>query len=295
MGSVEQWFSPAKINFYLAVTGSRSDGFHSIESIVSTLDFGDTITVSFEDGEDRFDCNHSEIGWNSSNLIYQALELYRSKTGFDPTFHIDLKKQIPLGSGLGGGSSNASTFLKAVDALNPDPVGWEKLKIWSQELGSDCPLFFGQGFSRVSGRGEYVEPFDCLFSDHANEWKLLLVHPGFGISAGWAYTRLKSMDEPYTKASCVEEEMRIWRTEEQPWQTAHRNDLSLSVDRKFLPIPTLKSTFFEVFEVPLMMSGSGSTCYAILGVEEDVSPYVAFLKKAWGENAFIRVCRFGSV
>ena len=282
------WHSPAKINLYLAVTGSRDDGFHEIDSLVALLDFGDTLRVGLSQSDrDEYSCNVPGLSFDSGNLVYRALALYRDKTGFSQPVSIDLEKRIPMGAGLGGGSSNASTLLKAVNALNPDPVSTERLAEWSADLGSDCPLFFGSGLLRIRGRGERVEPFPCRFLEGGRKLKLAIFHPGFPIEAAWAYKTLRSrFPSHYTDPCIVQEELARWAEGSDPWIGSHRNDLSIPVDSKYVAIPILKKEFVERFK-PLFMSGSGSACFCVLEPDDDELAITEFVRSCWGNAVFI--------
>ena len=281
------WQSPAKINLYLAVTGYREDGFHEIDSLVAMLDFGDEMRVERSTASrDEYCCN-VDLPFDTGNLVYRALELYRGRTGYRVPVSIDLEKRIPMGSGLGGGSSNASTMLKAVNSLNPQPVDESRLMEWSAEIGSDCPLFFSKGLMRIRGRGEQVEPFDCRFLEPGKTLRVLLFHPGFGIEAAWAYKLLrKRFSSSYTEVDRVEKELAHWTSNPEPWIDHHRNDLSLPVDTRYIAIPTLKQGFEREFDRPLYMSGSGSTCFCVLCANEDSSRYIDYVKTCWGSRTF---------
>ena len=285
------WHSPAKINLYLAVTGCREDGFHEIDSLVTLLDFGDSLQVGLsQTGRDEYRCNIEGLPFDSGNLVYRALELYRCKTGFNHPVSIDLEKRIPMGSGLGGGSSNAATLLKAVNALNPDPVSTALLAEWSADLGSDCPLFFGSGLLRIRGRGERVEPFPCRFFDQGRKLKLAVFHPGFPVEAAWAYKTLRNrFSAHYTDSRTVEEELACWSEHPTPWIDSHRNDLCIPVDSKYIAIPTLKKEFTKRFH-PFFMSGSGSACFCVLEPDDDENAIVEFVKSCWGNAVFVCIC-----
>jgi 4-diphosphocytidyl-2-C-methyl-D-erythritol kinase len=286
------WHSPAKINLYLAVMGLRADGFHEIDSLVALLDFGDLLEVTpSPTGLDEYRCNAEDLPFGPDNLICRALDLYRCKTGFDLPVSIKLDKQIPMGAGLGGGSSNAATLLKAINALNPDPVDLQTLSQWSSEIGSDCPLFFATGIIRIRGRGERVEPFGTQFLPESDKLRIAVFHPGFEIGAGWAYTTLRNrFPSSYAEKSEVEDELGQWAQTKAPWARYHRNDLSVAVDSKYLAIPTLKAGFQREFARPLYMSGSGSACFCILDQNENGSAYIDFVKSCWGAESFSRIC-----
>ena len=291
---MKSWKSPAKLNLYLSIIGIRErDGFHELDSIVSLLDFGDVIEVGLsEDGRDHFQCSDPRLSWNEGNLMHRAAELYRGRTGWDVPLSIGLEKHIPMGAGLGGGSSNASTLLKALNAINPQPVETGTLMQWSAELGSDCPLFFSEGLIRIQGRGEQVSQVESPLLETLRNRKILLVHPGFPIAASWAYRKLKeSYPQGYTTREQTDLELQQWFTSREPWTRYHRNDLSGVVDRKFLAIPGLKDELRERFGLTLRMSGSGSACFCIIESEYHAEPVIQVVRECWGGASFIKLCR----
>lgn len=288
------WISPAKLNLYLAVTGIReSDGFHELDSLVTVLDYGDTLTLSHStDSVDHFSCNTPELAWDSRNLLYQALERYRSICGYDEPLKLELEKRIPLGSGLGGGSSNASTLLLALNSLNPEPVPVQRLCELSAELGSDCPLFFYRGLLRMRGRGEQIEQLDGGLVDQLRNRSVLVFHPGFPVSAAWAYQQLrKGYPSGYTASETVDQELQHWFCDQRPWRICARNDLSPVVDQKYVAIPTLRAVLRERFGLESFMSGSGSACYAWMDSNTDSTPVTECIRQCWGSNAWIQLCR----
>lgn len=154
---MHRFFSPAKINFFFYVIGKRLDGYHEIASLLHTVSFGDYLTFT------SFQTDHLTIEGNEhlpndgSNLVIKALELFRKKTGWRQPLHIHLQKNIPLGSGLGGGSSNAATTLWALNSISELSIPKDELQKWSAELGSDVPFFFSNGCAVCTGRGEIVD------------------------------------------------------------------------------------------------------------------------------------------
>lgn len=153
--------SPAKINLMLSVHGQRDDGFHSLTSVVASLVFGDTLIVSLnEAGVDRLNCSDSAVPTGHANLILKAAVAFREELGENIYFDFDLDKRIPMGAGLGGGSSNAAVALCAMNQLRGNCMTKERLRAVATELGSDCPFFIDSIPSKMSGRGEVLEA--CL-------------------------------------------------------------------------------------------------------------------------------------
>lgn len=151
------FFSPAKINFFLHVIGKRPDGYHDIVSLLHTVSFGDYITFTPSQTDQFTIEGNKKVPLDNSNLIIQARELFRRKTGWTQPLHIYLEKNIPMGSGLGGGSSNAATTLWALNDISNLGISKDELQKWSAQLGSDVPFFFSNGCAVCTGRGEIVE------------------------------------------------------------------------------------------------------------------------------------------
>ena len=161
--------APAKINLHLEIGERRSDGFHGLESLFASLALGDTLRferLGREAGPEN-EGGQFSINWESlsrevisreKNLILKALTLFRQRTGFKSALKIRLDKRIPLGSGLGGGSSDAASTLLALNLLAGTALSMVELEEMAVILGSDVPFFLHGGSAFVSGRGELVDP-----------------------------------------------------------------------------------------------------------------------------------------
>jgi 4-diphosphocytidyl-2-C-methyl-D-erythritol kinase len=183
--------APAKINLHLRVGNKRLDGFHELESIFVSLDFGDTLR--FEPAAAN---NTLEIRMESpypmpaipaeQNIIYRAFSLFQDRTGCTQGFRVRVEKHIPLGGGLGGGSSDAASTLLALNILGGRPLDDEALSVLAASLGSDVPFFLAEtGAAWVGGRGERIKPLKSppdLF--------IVLVNPGFPSETARAFRLL---------------------------------------------------------------------------------------------------------
>ncbi|MFT6865043.1 MAG: 4-diphosphocytidyl-2-C-methyl-D-erythritol kinase, partial [Akkermansiaceae bacterium] len=249
---------PAKINLSLKITRKREDGFHELETLVLPLP-GLTDELTFEPAAGfSLHCDTPGVPTDESNLVSRALRLFEKKTGKACHFRVELIKNIPHGAGLGGGSADAAhTFIalnKLTDARIPVPV----LAEWSGELGSDIPLFLYQSPCWCRGRGEIIEPSDLT-------WKLpiLLFKPSFDIPTPWAYSRW--MD------SCEIADI-SYAPSQAGGQTLF-NDLERPVFEKHRFLAELKQFLLEQPETETaMMSGSGSTVFAVLRALGDAEP-----------------------
>lgn len=285
-----QWLSPAKLNLYLAITGIRdTDGFHELDSLVAILNFGDRLSVTpSKTDSDVFECNDGRLIWSADNLVRKAVEVYREKTDFDLPLRIVLEKRIPFGAGLGGGSSNASTLLKALNSMNPNPLGVEELQSLSAQIGSDCPLFFGKSMSRMRGRGERISGVPEAFQRAFEDQTFLVFHPGFAVSAAWAYRKLRSgYPRGYTDPKLANTEIEACFQKPEKWKQQWRNDLQPVVERKYLAIGALRSELEQDQGERMMMSGSGSACFCISNDAEVVQNTIQRVKDSWGHNCFI--------
>lgn len=149
-------FSPAKLNLFFRVLNKRPDGFHEIASLYQAINLADILHVCLSD-EDRLTCNEPGIPSDSSNLVWKAIGSFRKNTAKNFKVHVHLQKNIPVQSGLGGGSSNAATALWAVNQLLGRIVAEEDLRAFASEFSSDAPFFFSTGTAYCCGRGEILE------------------------------------------------------------------------------------------------------------------------------------------
>lgn len=185
-------FSPSKINLFLRVINKRSDGYHDLASLFHIISLNDEIQIStFDTNElqqDKLICNQKDIPTDQSNLIIKALNLFRSKSQFkNQYFNIKLKKNIPSGAGLGGGSGNAATTLWAANRLTGNYYTEDDLLKWSGDIGSDISVFFSKGAAFCTGRGEIVEDIKTPIP---METQMVLIKPNESLSTGKIFRKL---------------------------------------------------------------------------------------------------------
>jgi 4-diphosphocytidyl-2-C-methyl-D-erythritol kinase len=162
--------APAKINLVLEVLGKREDGYHEIRSLIQTVSLCDVLTFELAEGIIYFECNDKELQ-TEDNLVIKAAELMLEVGGYRSGVKIFLEKQIPAGSGLGGGSSNAAATLLALNQLWNLKLKTENLVELAARLGSDVPFFIHMGMALVKGRGEHVIPLPAT----QPKWFVLLL------------------------------------------------------------------------------------------------------------------------
>lgn len=150
------FFSPAKINLFLHLVKKRADGYHELVSLMQALDFFDTLHIKIS-SFDVLSCNDSTIPLDDKNLIWKATNLFWAAVGFKKCVSFHLTKRIPVGAGLGGGSSNAATTLFGLNKLLGNPLSKDQLITLAGQIGSDVAFFLSSGTAICSGRGEKIE------------------------------------------------------------------------------------------------------------------------------------------
>jgi 4-diphosphocytidyl-2-C-methyl-D-erythritol kinase len=276
------FLSPAKINLWLRILGKRPDGFHEVQTRLCRLALGDTVEVELRGaGTDvALTCSDPTVPLDESNLAMKALRAFEKSTGRQSSWRIHLEKKIPAGAGLGGGSSNAATVLNAANELTGRPLTQEKLVELGGQIGSDVPCFIlDQPAADGAGRGEQVTPVDFPW-----QLPLVLIKPPFPIPTPWAYKRwAESKELPgvlYAPQVC-------------PWG-AMSNDLERPVYEKYVLLPTLKTWLLEQPEVhAALMSGSGSTMFAITNTSTQAAELAAKAREFCGETAWVQATQTG--
>ncbi len=179
----------AKINLTLDVLGRRDDGYHELRSLVVGVDLCDTVRCHPLDRPQLVvDCSESSLA-GRDNLAYQAALEFAGHCGIDPALRIELDKVIPVGGGLGGGSSDAAATLRVCNHVWNAGLDRAELSRLGARLGSDVPLFFFLPSAVVTGRGEQVEPVSLCWSG----W-VLLIMAGPGVPTAEVYRAWRHTD-----------------------------------------------------------------------------------------------------
>jgi 4-diphosphocytidyl-2-C-methyl-D-erythritol kinase len=252
-----QVIAPAKINLSLRVLGRRSDGFHEIETFLTSISLCDEINIEQRSGKQTiaFRCDDPSVPKGEDNLVVRAAKIFFEETKIGSGISIELRKRIPHGAGLGGGSSDAASTLLALNELFATNLPREALAKMAEMIGSDVPFFIFQSAAVCKGRGEVVGPTRLR-----ERLPLLLLKPEFGVPTQWAYSR--------------------WRDSSEISGVSYRpqpfgglmfvNDLERPVFEKFLFLAQLKMWLFKQPEVgTALMSGSGSTVFAVIRDDAD--------------------------
>ena len=281
---------PAKINLLLAVTGRRPDGFHELVSVVAPVEFGDTLTVESAD-EFSLACDDPAVPVDGTNLVLKAAEAFRAATGWRGGARFSLAKRIPMGAGLGGGSSDAAAALSALNGLAGGVLAPAALGQVAAAVGSDCPLFLPGGPVVMRGRGERVEQLREPAAGRLRGRRVLIFKPGFAVATPWAYAQLAARSRlGYRPGAEAEARVAAYLHAVGTGTSGDEllfNDLERDVFAKFVALPVLLEQLRRQFRLAPRLSGSGSACFALLPDGAPVADITAAVRGAWGGSTFV--------
>lgn len=270
----------------LSVHGRRADAFHELTSLAAPLEFCDELELRRNERQtDTLVSDGEEVPLDGSNLVLQAAERFREQSGRSETFDFRLQKRIPVGAGLGGGSSDAVAALKGMDALLQTRMGDGELRAIASSLGSDCPFFIDAVPAVMRGRGELLEAAAAAVSGRLRDKRVVLFRPPFGIATGWAYGRLASRPQLYESQASAQDRLQAFY-EGGSLEELLYNVFEGVVGQKFLAIPCLLEKL-RARGHKCMMSGSGSACFALVNNHEAAAAIKAICRSSWGEGTFL--------
>ena len=247
----------AKINLGLHILRKRADGYHDIETIFHRIQISDTITVERNVTDTiTIQCIHPEVPNNSDNLCYKAADLFFSEIGHTGELMITIDKNIPVGAGLGGGSSDAAAVLRACNMLYGYPLDDTALTGIASRIGSDVPYFLHSGSAYATGRGEILEYFELELP-----YWIVLVYPRIHIETKWAYQ--SSTPEREVKQSNLKSLVRDNVLQPRSWVNTLRNDFEAAVFREYPVIMRVKEALVKGGADFALMSGSGSSVFGL--------------------------------
>ncbi|MGD0206056.1 MAG: 4-(cytidine 5'-diphospho)-2-C-methyl-D-erythritol kinase [Verrucomicrobiota bacterium] len=281
--------SPGKVNLLLNILGKRPDGFHELETVMQPVNLCDRLTFERRGAAVELSCSDAALPVDSRNLVYRAATGFLQTAKISDGVRIHLEKKIPLAAGLGGGSGNAATTLLALNKLFGQPLSAAKLGELAVSLGSDVPFFLQNKPVLATGRGEKIQPLD--FFPALRDKAFLLIHPGFGIATAWAYENLARFPAALNgKKSRAQELISLLQT----------NDLKMAAKKFYnsLEAPALEKypvlALFQEFlrahgALAVLMSGSGSTTFAIAENQAAAESLAEKFKAKFGQNCWTAV------
>jgi 4-diphosphocytidyl-2-C-methyl-D-erythritol kinase len=257
-------FPNCKINLGLNIIRKREDGFHDIESVfyplplcdaieISKLAPADFITKDVEQPDIYFSTSGIKIeGSEEDNLCIKAYNLLKNDFPELPQVKMHLLKAIPIGAGLGGGSSDGAFTLRLLNELFNLKVERDKLVEYALQLGSDCPFFIINKPCFAKGRGEILEEIDL----DLNDYHFIIVNPGIHINTGWAFSKLSSIKSENSIRSTIKKPVHDWKDE-------LKNDFEDIAMEAHPLIREIKEKLYQHGALFASMTGSGSTVFGL--------------------------------
>lgn len=270
-------FAPAKVNLFLAVLGRREDGYHAVETCLHALEFGDELSAERGGGGISLEVepearSGSAVPTGPENIVCRAAQAFRAASGVSDGVRFWLRKRVPAGAGLGGGSSDAAAALLLMNHLFDQPLGMEELHRLASQLGADVAFFLAGGTQIGSGIGDRLAPVNDPPTLH---FALLL--PPYGVSTAEVYAQCGApslKEDPETNRLCANHA--AWYRE-RAVTGKFENDLE-SAARKVEPrLADLCARVADLGYPQVRMSGSGSTLFLAFAGESEATQACATL------------------
>jgi len=288
--------APAKINLFLKVLNQREDGYHNIISLFRKIKLYDELSIAVEPSS-FFSC---KIDGNfnfpdEENLIWKAAELFSRSIKRTLKFTITCNKNIPEGSGLGGGSSDAAATLIAANKLMGKPCSNKALKSLSEKLGSDVPFFIDDSsLALITGRGECIRSIPNF---DKNYW-LVIVYPGFEISSGGAYKKLDSCNDSHINTTddstqvSVSAKYLCRQVLNSPDSWEFENDFEKVFLDEYPVYKSIKDQLVQFDALFTLLTGSGSAYFGIFETKTSAAKAAASLSIQFPASDQIMLCQY---
>jgi len=269
--------SPAKVNLTLEVLGKRPDGYHEIRTVTQPVDLFDEVRIEVLNGNGiAIEKKGYKIPTGKHNLAWKAADIFLKASGLRAMVKIFIKKTIPTGAGLGGGSSNAASVLVGLQRITKK-LSRNDLMDLSPKIGADVAFFINCRSAIVEGIGEKITPINDL-----PNFNYILINPGFEASTRDIY---KQWDEFQTEAedpANIRETITLFRRGEFPL----RNDLEKAAIDLYPEIRTLKTLLLGLGIKAVSMTGSGPTVFAVFKEEKEGLDIYNYLKTSTKYKVF---------
>ena len=268
--------SPAKVNLRLEILKRREDGYHELRTLLQKISLHDTLHFSLKKEKGvSINTDHPKLPIGKDNLVYKAAQSMLKVSDYKGGVCIEIEKRIPLGAGLGGGSSNAATALKALNQLLKMDLSKRELMEMGLEIGADVPFFFLEGAAIGSGIGERLKKKELPIL-----W-YVLIYPNFEVSTRWAYQNFVLTNQRI--------HFNLHKFLETPEGISRilLNHLEEVVSKKYPQIDVMKKILFSAGALGSLMTGSGPTVFGIFPEEKSATEAYERVKKLVGRKGWV--------
>ena len=249
-------FPNCKINLGLSIVAKRADGYHELETIFYPVALQDMVEIIHgNDPNLPVQFSHTGLpipGDASNNLCIKAYHLLKKDFPSIPSIKMHLHKHIPMGAGLGGGSSDGTEVLKLINQQFNVGLSNAQLIDYAAQLGSDCPFFVYDKPCHATGRGEILQTYSC----DLNNYFIVLVHPGIHVSTAWAFGQLN----PHAKERSIAE---VVASPIENWKENLINDFEAPIFLAHPALAEIKAQLYQQGATYASMSGSGSSLFGL--------------------------------
>jgi 4-diphosphocytidyl-2-C-methyl-D-erythritol kinase len=268
--------SPAKVNLRLEILKKREDGYHELRSVFQKISLHDTLHFSLKKEKGIFIvADHPKLPLGKKNLVYKAVQSMFKVCDYRGGVHIEIEKKIPLGAGLGGGSSNAATTLMALNRLLEMNLSQKELMEVGLGIGADVPFFFLKGAAIGSGIGERLKKEEL-----PSLW-YVLIYPNFEVSTRWAYQHFVLTNQQF--------HFNLHRFLKTPEGISRilLNHLEEVVSKRYPQISLMKEYLLSAGALGALMTGSGPTVFGLFPEAKSAGGAYAKIKKLVGRKGWV--------
>jgi len=260
--------SPAKINLRLEILKKREDGYHELRTVLQKISLHDTLHFSLKKEKGIYiTADHPDLPVGKTNLVYRAAQSILKSSDYKGGVLIQIEKRIPLGAGLGGGSSNAATTLKAMNQILKLNLPQKELIGMGLEIGADVPFFLLKGGAIGSGVGERLKKIEL-----PTLW-YVLIYPNFEVSTRWAYQNFVLTNQQF--------HFNLHKFLKTPEGISRilLNHLEAVVSKKYPQIGVMGKILFSTGVLGALMTGSGPTVFGLFKDEKSAAGAYEKIKK----------------
>jgi 4-diphosphocytidyl-2-C-methyl-D-erythritol kinase len=268
--------SPAKVNLRLEILKRREDGYHELRTLLQKISLHDTLHFSLKKEKGvSITTDHPKLPVGKDNLVFRAAQSVLKVSGYKGGIHIEIEKRIPLGAGLGGGSSNAATTLKAMNQLLKMDLSKRELMEMGLEIGADVPFFFLEGAAIGLGIGERLKKIKLPIL------YFVLIYPNYEVSTRWAYQNFVLTNQRI--------HFNLHKFLKTPEGISHIlfNHLEEVVSRKYPQIDVMKKILLSAGALGSLMTGSGPTVFGIFPEEKSATEAYERVRKLVGRKGWV--------
>jgi 4-diphosphocytidyl-2-C-methyl-D-erythritol kinase len=268
--------SPAKVNLRLEILNKRKDGYHELKTVFQKISLHDTLHFSLKKEKGiSIVTDHPNLPVGKTNLVYQAAQSMLKASDYQGGIHIEIKKEIPLGAGLGGGSSNAATTLKALNQLLKRSLSKRKLMEMGLEIGADVPFFIWKGAAIGSGIGEKLKKVTLP------DLQYVLIYPNFEVSTRWAYQNFVLTNQR------IHFNLHKFLKTPEGISSILFNHLEEVVSRKYPQIEVMKNSLLSRGALGALMTGSGPTVFGLFQDDKSATGAYEKIKKMVARRGWV--------